>query len=61
MDKVTVPLVIDLPFENKDMELTFTYEADPDALEAYNQQYKTSFELLTGDYTTPELKLRQEK
>ena len=58
MDKVTVPLVIDLPFENKDMELTFTYEADPDALEAYNQQYKTSFELLTGDYTTPELKIK---
>lgn len=58
MDKVLVPLTIDLPFDNKDMELTFTYKADPDLLEAYNDANGTSYKLLPECYTTPELKIK---
>jgi len=44
MDKVTVPLVIDLPFENKDMELTFTYQTSRDALRQMQSQVKPVFD-----------------
>lgn len=40
------------------MELTFTYEADPDLLVTYNRQNGTSYELLPDCYTTPELKIK---
>lgn len=58
MDKIIVPLTMDLPFDNKDMDLTFTYEADPDLLDLYNQTYGTDFELLPDCYTSPELKIK---
>lgn len=58
MDKVIVPLVMDLPFENKDLDLTFTYEADPDLLTVYNEINETNYELFPGSYTTPELRIK---
>lgn len=57
MDKITVPLIMDLPFDNEDMELTFTYEADPSLLDEYNNLNKTNYELLPECYTMPELKI----
>ena len=58
MDKIIVPLIMDLPFDNESMELTFDYEADPALLDSYNQLYGTNYELLPECYTTPELKIK---
>jgi hypothetical protein len=58
MDKIIIPLIMDLPFDNKDMELSFTYKADPDLLVSYNQANGTNYELFQGNYTTPELKIK---
>ncbi len=60
MDKLTVPLAIDLTFENKDMDLTFEYGADLSLVEEYNRMNGTNYTGLSADCITsaPELVIR---
>ena len=60
MDKLTVPLTIDLTFENKDMDLTFGYGADLSLVDDYNRMNGTNYTGLAADCITeaPELVIR---
>lgn len=59
LTSVTLPLEIDLPFENDDYSFSFAYEAAPDLVADYNDRNASNYELLPESYTMPELKIEQ--
>lgn len=55
--EVLIPVEISLPFENNGYSFDFECVAEPDLVEAYNNKYGTSYELLPDCYTIPSMKM----
>ncbi|MDH6311590.1 hypothetical protein M2137_000340 [Parabacteroides sp. PFB2-10] len=56
LTEISIPLEINLPFENDGYTFDFTYSTDSELLDAYNYKYGTNYELLPG-FTMPQLKM----
>lgn len=54
---VTIPLEIDLPFENDDYSFSFKYEVAQDLVADYNERNMTNYELLPECYVMSDLKI----